>query len=1023
MNSSDTLTNSVPAMQYGARLANAIELKWQRFWRTNQTFRTLNPGEPGFDAAKPKRFILDMFPFPSGAGLHVGHPRGYIATDVYARYLRMRGFNVLHTMGFDAFGLPAEQYAIETGTHPRVTTERNIAAILAQLDRLGLAHDPDRRVSTTDIGYMKWTQWIFLKLYNSWFDEQVKRARPIEELIAEFESGKRSLSKERLGETSEWPLLDPLKRKHLVDSYRLAYRDNIIVNWCPALGTVLANEEVTADGKSERGNHQVYRRPLKQWVLRITAFADRLEQDLQNLDWPTAIKTMQSEWIGRSEGAEVNFHFESNEFPALQVYTTRPDTIWGATYLVVAPEHPLVAAVVKNPTSATDVNQLNSYITAARRQSDVQRLAGTKTKTGVHLGIFAINPATGGRIAVWTSDYVLMGYGTGAIMAVPAHDQRDMDFAQTFGLPIVDVVYPREIMAAEYFVRHVFPDRKSPDELKAFIGLVLELEAEPSHFDAIWDRAELPSNESQENAENVVNELKEAGIGSLVDLREVFSSASLYSRLGKPFCGEGFSVNSGPITGLGSNFARTRITEWLEEQRAGRKATRYKLRDWIFSRQRYWGEPFPLVYDDEGEPYPLPESFLPIVLPELDDFSPEATGDFAAPPRPPLARARDWMELTEDIGFGLKHFRRESNTMPQWAGSCWYYLRYLDPTNSQAFCAPDVEKYWMGGILRDSKSSESHFGGVDLYVGGVEHAVLHLLYARFWHKALYDLGYVSTPEPFQGLFNQGYVLAAAFKNTRGTYVPAKEVEERDGKYYYHDEPVEREWGKMGKSLKNGVSPDEIFTQYGCDTLRLYEMSMGPLDASQAWNPRDIIGSSRFLARVWRLIVDEQTGEPRVSAEPLSDSVERFMARTIEGVRNDMERLSFNTAIAKLHEFTNALSKLSSVSREAAKVLILAISPFAPHFAEELWEKLGNKSSLAYEPFPIPNAEMLREALIELPVAICAKVRSVITVPSHATQAEVEKLAHEDEKIAWALQSKTIVKVIYVPGRMLNLIVR
>lgn len=1011
-----------PAVPYDALFANAIESKWQHFWRSNQTFRSINPDEPGFDAAKPKRFILDMFPFPSGAGLHVGHPRGYIATDVYARYLRMRGFNVLHTMGFDAFGLPAEQYAIETGTHPRVTTERNVSAILEQLDRLGLAHDPDRRVSTTDVEYVRWTQWIFLKLYDSWFDDRSKRARPIRELIAELDCGKRSLLSERPAESFDWACLDTLQRKKVVDSYRLAYRDNIMVNWCPALGTVLANEEVTAEGKSERGNHPVYRRPLQQWILRITAFADRLDEDLKHLDWPNGIKIMQSEWIGRSEGAEVIFHFDENEFPDLLIFTTRPDTMCGATYLVVAPEHPLVAAVLQNPASSTDVQQLSAYVAAARSQSDVQRLTGTKTKTGVAMGIFAVNPVTRRRIPVWTSDYVLMSYGTGAIMAVPAHDQRDMDFAQTFSLPIIDAVYPRGIMAVEYGIRHVPRGNENwRDQLGPFISLVLELEAEPARFDTLWKR--LPPSGTSPKAEAVLRELDAAGLETIADLRDTFASFSYYSRLRVPFCGEGFSVNSGPIAGLTTTAACARITEWLEQQKAGHHVTRYKLRDWIFSRQRYWGEPFPIVYDDQGEPYPLPDSALPVTLPELEDFSPEPSSDAAAPPRPPLARATDWMELTVDIGFGCQHYRRESNTMPQWAGSCWYYLRYLDPTNHQAFCDPEIEKYWMGGKLGDSGPSEPHFGGVDLYVGGAEHAVLHLLYARFWHKVLYDLGYVSTQEPFQGLYNQGYVLAAAFKNEKGTYVPAKEVEERDGKYYYRDELVEREWGKMGKSLKNGVSPDEIFQQYGCDTLRLYEMSMGPLNASQAWNPRDIIGSFRFLARVWRLVVDEHTGETRVSDVPLSEGLARLMSRTIEGVRSDMDRLSFNTAIAKLHEFTNALVKLSSIPREAAKGLILMISPFAPHLAEELWERLGNQSSLAYEPFPIANAEMLVEETIKLPVAINGKVRDVISVSTDAKQGEVEEQARKSEKVARVLEGKTIAKVIYVPGKMLNLIIR
>ncbi len=832
-----------PTFRYDGALARDIEVRWQDRWEAEGTYRAPNPSGPlteGWDrvADREKLFVLDMFPYPSGVGLHVGHPLGFIATDVFARFQRMTGFNVLHAMGFDAFGLPAEQYAVQTGQHPRITTEANIANYRRQIRALGLGHD-DRRGAATDLGYYRWTQWIFLQIYNSWWDADQHRARPISELPAG---------------------LDP-------DEHRLAYIAEAPVNWCPALGTVLANEEVTADGRSERGNYPVYRRPLRQWMLRITAYAERLIADLDLLDWPEPVKLMQRNWIGRSEGARVTFAVDGSD-DSIEVFTTRPDTLFGATFMVLAPEHPLVEPL----TTPAQRPVVDDYRRAASKRSDLDRQMEAKVKTGVFTGSFAVNPVNGARVPVWIADYVLMGYGTGAIMAVPAEDERDWEFARQFDLPVIRTVEP-------------------PDG---------------------WEGA---------------------------------------------YTGDGPRINSGFLDGLTMADAKRAMVDRLAGEGWGEGTTTYKLRDWLFSRQRYWGEPFPIVYDDDDRPIPLPEAMLPVELPDLDDWAPEVRADDdESVPEPPLGRATAWREVELDLGDGPKVYRRELNTMPQWAGSCWYYLRYLDPTNENAFVDPQVERYWADGTRSDGSPKA---GVVDLYVGGVEHAVLHLLYARFWHKVLFDLGHVSTPEPFQRLYNQGMVLAYAYTDERGVHVEATEVEGDEQTGFTHDgRPVSRELGKMGKSLKNSVSPETVYDEYGADTLRLYEMSMGPLDAERPWNTRDVIGVHRFLQRVWRNLVDETTGMPTVLDIEAPAELRRQLHRTIAGVRDDMAGLRFNTAVAKLIELNNTLGPVArergGSPREVAEPLVQMLAPLAPHIAEELWRRLGHQQSVVWSSFPRPT---------------------------------------------------------------------
>jgi leucyl-tRNA synthetase len=975
------MVEETPQQRYTPALANEIEHRWQDRWERDHVFWTPNRSgllaeDPFGVASRPHLFVLDMFPYPSGVGLHVGHPLGYIATDVYARFQRMNGRNVLHAMGYDAFGLPAEQYAVQTGTHPRVTTEQNIANMKRQLRALGLGHDPRRGPATTDIPYYKWTQWIFLQIYNSWFDEDAGMARPISVLVDDFRSG-------RFETPDNIPFddLGPLDQRELIDQYRLAYVAEAPVNWCPGLGTVLANEEVTPEGRSERGNFPVYRRPLKQWMLRITSYADRLLEGLDELDWSESVKVMQRNWIGRSTGASVRFPVAGREDVEIEVFTTRPDTLFGATYMVLAPEHPLVDEITANewPDDTIGIdwesNELDTwkglfgnavppseavrrYREFALQKTDLERQTETREKTGVFIGSFAINPTNDEQIPIFIADYVLMGYGTGAIMAVPAHDERDFDFAREFELPIVPVVRPSDEWLAERVA--------SPD-----------------------DATNWP----------------EAYVGDGVGINSANDEASL--------------------NGLSVEDAKRAINEWLDRAGWGSSTVTYKLRDWLFSRQRYWGEPFPIVYDEHG-PVVLPESMLPVVLPEVTDFEPVTSDDPDALPEPPLARATDWVEVELDLdgptwagyGEGRQVYLRETNTMPQWAGSCWYYLRYLDPTNEKEMVDPAVEREWAQGT-RDDGSAK--VGLVDLYVGGVEHAVLHLLYARFWHKVLYDLGHVSTSEPFQRLVNQGMILAHAYQDERGAFVEASEVEERDGQFFFEGQPVTRELGKMGKSLRNAVAPDDIFRDYGADTLRLYEMFMGPLDKERPWNTSDIVGVFRFLQRLWRNFVDEDTGASRVSDAPADEETRRILHRTIAAVRDDMAAMSFNTAIARLFELNNHLTSADETPREVAEPLVLMVAPLAPHIAEELWARLGHEQTLTYESFPSADPALLVEASVEVPVQVNGKVRARVSVAAGADAAAHEAAARADAKIAELLNGATVQDVKVVPGRIINFV--
>ena len=834
-----------------------IEPKWQQVWREQRTFHAPNPGEPGFDPAQPKYYVLDMFPYPSGTGLHVGHPEGYTATDIIARQRKMRGDSVLHPMGWDAFGLPAEQYAIKTGQHPRATTEANVARFKQQLTRLGFNYDWEREVNTTDPGYFRWTQWIFGILYNSWFNPATGRA----ESIATYTGG------------------DP-------DCVRLAYVAEARVNWCQALGTVLANEEVV-DGKSEIGGFPVERRPMRQWMLRITAYAQRLIDELEGLEWPESIKALQRNWIGRSEGAHVKFLLGSAE---LTVFTTRPDTLFGATYMVLAPEHPFVDLF------ATDEQKgaIDAYRAEVGGKSDLERTELAKEKTGVFTGAYAVNPVNGERIPVWIADYVLIGYGTGAIMAVPSHDERDLEFARKFDLPV------REVVSA-------------------------------------------PGSESA-----------------------------------PCFSGDGFAVHSGFLDGLPTAEAKRRIIGWLQEHGSGERKINFKLRDWLFSRQRYWGEPFPILWRN-GKHELLPERELPLEPPPLADFKPTGSGE------PPLARALDWVRYSDAA-------TRETNTMPQWAGSCWYYLRYCDPHNAHRFVGQDAERYWM---------NSGKPGGVDLYVGGTEHAVLHLLYARFWHKVLHDLGFVSTIEPFQKLVNQGTILG------------------EDGQ-------------KMSKSRGNVVNPDQVIADYGADSLRLYEMFMGPLEQTKPWSMTGVQGVHRFLARVWRLFMEEdQEGKWQ-----LSESVQDIAATgaqwkvvhaTIKKVTSDIDALAFNTAISQMMVCTNELTGARIRPLAAVRVLLQLLNPFAPHLTEELWQILSVRfpasgGLLAQQPWPVHDESFLIEDELEIPVQINGKLRDKIVIGMNAANAEYEAAARASVRIQEHVAGRVIRKVIVVPGKMVNIVV-
>ncbi|CAN5647627.1 leucine--tRNA ligase [soil metagenome] len=961
--------SDLPVHRYDAALAQEIEARWQDRWEANGTFHAPNPVgalSDGFDAVadRPKRYIADMFPYPSGVGLHVGHPLGYIGTDVYARYLRMTGFNVVHTMGYDAFGLPAEQYALKTNTHPRVTTEANVANMRRQLRRLGLGHDDRRSVSTTDVDFYRWTQWIFLQIFGSWYDTEADAARPIAELEAELDAGTRQPAPGTNAGGAPWADLDGSGRRAVLNGHRLAYLAEVPVNWCPGLGTVLANEEVTADGRSERGNFPVFKRPMKQWMLRITAYADRLIDDLDLLDWTDAIKSQQRNWIGRSTGARVRFASGAGD---IEVFTTRPDTLFGATYAVVAPEHPLVGALTAEawpdgvPASwtggaASPGEAVSAYVAAAGAKSDIDRQSEGKAKTGVFTGSYATNPVDGRPVPVFVADYVLMGYGTGAIMAVPAHDQRDFDFARTFDLPITSVVEPDGVWLAAHGLAAGSPTSEWP---QAFSG---------------------------------------TGVAMA-------------------------STNDGvSLDGLELSDAKAAMIAWLEADGSGEGTVQYKLRDWLFSRQRYWGEPFPIVFGEDGEPQALPDAQLPLELPPMEDFSPKTSDREDSEPEPPLGRATDWTTATLDLGAGdgPRTYRRETNTMPNWAGSCWYELRYLDPTNTHAFVDPANEAYWMGPQF------DGDCGGVDLYVGGVEHAVLHLLYARFWHKVLFDLGHVSSSEPFRRLFSQGMVQAHAYTDERGFYVEAADVVERDGRWFLGDQEVQRELGKMGKSLQNAVAPDDMFERYGADTLRLYEMFGGPLDQSRPWDTTAVVGMYRQLQRVWRLYVDEQTGALRVVDDAVpADETLRVLNRTIVAVRDGMETLRFNTSIARITELTNHLTSTypdGGVPRSVAEPLALLLGPLAPHLAEELWSRLGHTDTSAFEPFPVADDAWLVDDTVEIPVQVNGKVRSRITVSTDASKDDLEAAARADDKVAALLVEATIRKVVVVPGKMVNFVI-
>jgi len=841
-----------------------IEQKWQRFWEEHKTFKAKD-----CDGSRAKYYVLDMFPYPSGQGLHVGHPEGYTASDIVARYKRMRGFNVLHPMGWDAFGLPAEQYAVQTGTAPKATTQKNVDNIRRQIKSFGFSYDWDREVNTTDANYYKWTQWIFLKFFNSYFDEHEQKAKTIEQLpIPE------GLSEE--------------EKQNYIDEHRLAYEAEVPVNWCPALGTVLANEEVVG-GVSERGGHPVIRKPMRQWMLRITKYAERLLEDLTEVEWPESIKKLQVDWIGKSIGADVDFKVDGFD-ETIRVFTTRPDTLFGATYMVMAPEHGLVDLI----TTDEKKQEVERYREDAARKSDLDRTDLAKGKTGVFTGAYAVNPVNDEKIPIWISDYVLISYGTGAIMAVPAHDERDFEFAKKFSIPIIPVVEPGDKEQAE-----------------------------------------------------------------LVKKGELC------------FIGDGKAINSGQFDGLSTTEFKEKITKWLEQKDLGRKAVNYKLRDWLFSRQRYWGEPFPILHTQGGRVIGLSEQELPLELPEVKSYEPTGTGE------PPLASVEGWVDVTMPDGSKA---RRETNTMPQWAGSCWYYLRYIDPDNNEKGWDPEKEKYWMGN------------NGVDLYIGGAEHAVLHLLYSRFWHKLLYDLGYVSTKEPFKKLVNQGMILG------------------EDGQ-------------KMSKSRGNVVNPDKVIAEYGADSMRLYEMFMGPLEAIKPWNTHGVEGVHRFLQKAWRMIVDENTGELNEAVkEAQADEVTlRLLNQTIKKVGDDIEGFDFNTAISQMMIFINHLSKQAVRAKTVVEKFVLILAPLAPHIAEELWQRLGHTDSLTYEPWPEYDKELVKEKEVELAIQVNGKIKDRIVVAADTDEKQIETEALANEKVQAAMAGKPAKKVIVRKPRIVSII--
>jgi leucyl-tRNA synthetase len=948
----------------------AIEAKWQDYWERNKIFSVPDV------SSKPKLYVLDMFPYPSGEGLHVGHPEGYSATDMYCRFQRMRGYNVLHPMGYDAFGLPAEQYAINTGTHPRITTERNIANIRRQIKQLGFSYDWDREFASTDPAYVRWTQWIFLLLFNTWFDPGFHWIDA---------SGKTRIGKGR--PISELPVPETLRSQGEAavrlyqDSFRLAYQAESPVNWCAALGTVLADEEVI-DGRSERGNHPVQRVPLRQWMLRITAYADRLVEDLDILQWPEPIKEMQKNWVGRSEGAEADFFLGKPEdfddwktarlksgFPddpgtnVLRIYTTRPDTLFGATYMVLAPEHPLVDRL----TTEAHREPVDQYRQSVAEISEEDRIAGRGLKSGVFTGGYVTNPVNGNRIPVWIADYVLISYGTGAIMAVPGHDQRDLEFAQTFKLPVCAVVMP------------------SADWLQKIRSQMVEMAT------------------AQSDKASVIHEplTAESYVTCIGDLPLAFVDDGI----GMQSASREVSLN-----GLPTAQAKAKMTEWLVQAGIGQAAIKYKLRDWLFSRQRYWGEPIPILHemDSEGNPTPLikavDEDELPVLLPELEDFKP--TGR----PEGPLVKATDWIRVERDG----RQYLREINTMPQWAGSCWYYLRFCDPKNDREAWDPEKERYWMP---------------VDLYVGGAEHAVLHLLYSRFWHKVLYDRGYVSTMEPFHRLVNQGMILSVTYRTSEGRVVPYSQIRFEEGKAIHAQtgEELSGETEKMSKSRGNVIPVDVPIQRYGSDTTRLYEMFMGPLETTKPWSMQGVEGISRFLNRSWRMIVDESADRimlnPKVASRDVTPGEDqlRILHKTIQLVTQGMETLSFNTAISRLMEFVNYFTSQEIRPQSCMESFVLMLSPMAPHIAEELWQVLGHSESIAYATWPSFDPRYVEESMIEMPVQINGRVRGRIIVASNAGNEEIEQSALADPKVIKYLEGSAIRKVIVVPKKLINIV--
>jgi leucyl-tRNA synthetase len=972
-----------------------VEPRWQRYWEEHKTFRTPDISD------KPRLYILDMFPYPSGAGLHVGHPEGYTATDILCRYRRMCGANVLHPMGWDAFGLPAEQHAIATGEHPRLNTQRNIDNFRRQIKMLGFSYDWDREVDTTDPAYFKWTQWIFLVLYDTWYDTAQQRGRPISELPIPAEVKAKG---------------DAAVRAY-VGGKRLAYQAEVPVNWCPALGTVLANEEVI-DGRSERGGHPVVRMPLRQWLLRITDYADRLLADLDVVDWPEPIKKMQRDWIGRSEGAEVDFALEGKPGQAIRVFTTRPDTLFGATYMVLAPEHALVDAL----TTAAQRKAVEEYKAQAARKSERERTELAKSKTGVFTGAFAVNPVNDETIPIWIADYVLAGYGTGAIMAVPGHDERDFEFAVQFDLPIVPVVLPPRSWLQQTGV-YALAQKLTSDPTPGGHG---QLAQTLSDYEmSVLKALEPVWTEHKKDLAAAVEHLYRAHV-------KLFPEA---------FVGDGVAFNSGHNDGLATAEFKRSITDQLQQEGRGERKINYKLRDWLFSRQRYWGEPFPILHeiDAEGKPTGVIETLtpaeLPLTLPELADYKP--TGN----PEPPLAKATDWLYVTR----GGKRYRRETNTMPQWAGSCWYYLRYLDPKNERALADADKLQRWLP---------------VNLYVGGAEHAVLHLLYARFWHKVLFDRGHVPVPEPFQRLVNQGMILGelefTGFQDGHGDWVSAGKVKfdgdmatdkqtgakltlvkldedlvaKHGDAFVRKDHPevrIDARAFKMSKSRGNVINPDKVVDQYGADSLRLYEMFMGPLEAVKPWSMRGVEGVYRFLSRVWRLAIDDRAEETK--AAPAVQDIEpdratrRLLHQTIKRVTDDLESMSFNTAIAAMMEFTNHLTQQPARPRSVLRTFVLLLSPFAPHLAEELWQALGGTATLAYEPWPSYDASLLKADEVEVPVQVNGKLRAKLKVPVDVDATALEAAARADERVRSAIAGKTVRKVVIATGnKLVNFVV-